>query len=417
MRPVYATVIFIAFAFFFSTQLVQAQLADSPWPKFRHDLRNTGRSPYSGAQDNVLRWSFQTNGSLTSPVIGLDGTVYVGNPENFYALNPDGTKKWSVDVGGVTSSPAIAADGTIYLGSYDNRFYALNPDGTKKWSVDVGGVTSSPAIAADGTIYLGSYDNRFYALNPDGTKKWSVDVGGASTPSPAIGADGTIYFATIWIRRWNGGFQFGSDNRLRALNPNGEEMWSFQVDSWIFHSPTIVGDTIYFGSSDYKLYALHENGSLKWSSDLGGDVDAPLAISQDGVVYVGAYDNGLNGWLHAVTPYGTTKWSFSVGWASLPSPTVDADGTIYFGSRQTLYALGPDRGVKWTFTIDKYSIYMPPSVGSDGTIYVVAYNTLYAIGSPAKQLQPDNTLLIAASAGVGIIALLAALFYLRRARK
>ena len=57
---------------------------------------------------------------------------------NLYAVNPsDGSQKWAFTTGGdVVSSPAIGVDGTIYVGSYDNNLYAI--------SVDSGGLARSP---------------------------------------------------------------------------------------------------------------------------------------------------------------------------------------------------------------------------------------------------------------------------------
>ena len=116
-------------------------LADSPWPKFRHNPQNTGRGSYPGPGVPVLKWSFTTGHDvMSSPAIGADGTMYVGSYHgNLEGINPDGTEKWSFTTNGaVPSSPAIGADGTIYVGSYDKKLYAVDPDGTKKWSFTTG---------------------------------------------------------------------------------------------------------------------------------------------------------------------------------------------------------------------------------------------------------------------------------------
>ncbi len=60
-----------------------SQLADSPWPMFRHDVRHTGRSPYAGPQTATLAWTYQTGGWVySSPAIGSDGRVFVGSWDN-----------------------------------------------------------------------------------------------------------------------------------------------------------------------------------------------------------------------------------------------------------------------------------------------------------------------------------------------
>ena len=66
--------------------------AKSPWPTYRGDLKRTGRSNFKGPTANELRWVFSTGlsekegGIETDPIIGPDGTVYIGaNNGIFYA--------------------------------------------------------------------------------------------------------------------------------------------------------------------------------------------------------------------------------------------------------------------------------------------------------------------------------------------
>src|SRR5574337_1081606 len=148
-------------AFYSSTNLY-AQIADSPWPMFRHDLRHTGKSPSISVQKPSLKWSFQTNGPVTSsPAIGADGTIYFGSQDKkLYAITRDGKLKWTFETQGeIESSPAVRKDGTILFGSWDSHLYALKPDGTLLWKYkSEGGIISSPAIGNDNTIYVGSWD-------------------------------------------------------------------------------------------------------------------------------------------------------------------------------------------------------------------------------------------------------------------
>ena len=157
---------------------------------------NSGRYLWAlNNQNGQVKWAKACNiPVLTSPAIGIDGTIYAPDGWNMAAFAPDGTKKWSfASAGAVNSSPVVSTDGTVYFagGLY---IYALNSDGTEKWSYQTGGgVLAGLAIGKDGTIYTGSNDWYFYALNPDGTEKWSVNTGGRVLSSPAIGENGMIY--------------------------------------------------------------------------------------------------------------------------------------------------------------------------------------------------------------------------------
>ena len=312
----------------FAPMMTSAQLADTPWPMFHHDLRHTGLSPYNGPQTADQKWNFTTGNLLSSPAIGVDGTIYVGSYDNkLYAINPDGTEKWHFIIGSwIGTSPAIASDGTIYVGSHDNKLYAINPDGTEKWHFTTGHrVESSPAIGSDGTIYVGSCDNKLYAINPDGTEKWHFITGDHIWSSPAIGSDGTIYVGS-------------HDNKLYAINPDGTEKWHFITGHYIYSSPAIGSDgTIYVGSMDDKLYAINSDGTEKWHFITGHDVDSSPAIGADGTIYVGSMDNKF----YAINSDGTEKWHFITGSNVHFSPAIGDDRTIYIGSNDCkLYAIG-----------------------------------------------------------------------------
>jgi len=370
------------------TDGVSAQLADTPWPMFRHDPKHTGRSPFLGAQAANLKWTFATGDLVeSSPAIATDGTIYVGSHDGkIYAINPDGTLKWSYTTGGaVTSSPAIGSDGTIYVGSRDDKVYAINPNGTLKWSyTTISDVHSSPAIdPTSGIIYLAAtYDaswyGRMYAFYPNGTLKWVFNPGTSGSwiySSPAIREDGVILFgdftnpnATFW-----------------ALNPNGTVLWSTTIprpdgQTDIYSSAAIgMNGTIYFGGGhdDRKLYALHPNGTIAWSYLTGSLIDSSPAIGKDGTIYVGSSD----GKLYAINPKGTLKWTYITGGGVVSSPAIGADGTIYVGSYDSnIYAINPDGTLKWSYNTGG-AVHSSPAIGSDGTMYVGSNDgKLYAIG-------------------------------------
>src|SRR5229473_2672902 len=96
--------------------------------------------------------------------------------------------------------------------------------------------------------------------------------------------------------------------------------WKFKtervIEAW-FSSPTVSGDTIYFGSDDTYLYALNAlTGELKWKFKTGDVVYSSPAVA-DGVVFVGSHD----GYLYAVDAQtGKHRWSFKTGYRVYSSP-------------------------------------------------------------------------------------------------
>src|SRR5262249_49781943 len=101
--------------------LLPLSLADSPWPKFHGNNKNTGQGMGSGADGTEL-WSYgieEDDDIQSSPVIGLDGTIYYVDYHGYLvALNSDATLKWIflLTDSSFVSTPSIAADGTIYCG-------------------------------------------------------------------------------------------------------------------------------------------------------------------------------------------------------------------------------------------------------------------------------------------------------------
>ncbi len=204
--------------------MLYAQLATSPWPMFHHDLAHTGLSQYdTSANNGAQKWKFTNGGSIGDPVIGADGTIYVGCGANLCAVNPDGTQQWVFALSDgdseVTDVPAIAADGTIYVGGV-GYIYAVNPDGLQQWagSYSTNGYTS-PAIGADGTIHVMDQDKLLW-IPATGLGIGSILLN--TSTSPAIGSDGTVYATSSC--------GFGGPGYNLDAFPSGEYFWNWQTE-------------------------------------------------------------------------------------------------------------------------------------------------------------------------------------------
>jgi len=215
---------------------------------------------YAVNPDGTLKWSFEIpsvgcescGGGSSSPVIGIDGTIYCGTKYAYiYALNPDGVLKWSLESkgGSSQSDTTIGSDGTIYY-NHSHGTLAINPDGTSKWLnyvidgkivfdvlryleaatvdtvyddegnfkgrvVEVNRFEGSPLIDSEGTIYVADlvwpivdspreqFDGYLYVFNPDGTQKWIVPIeSGALASSPVMDSNGIIYVSTFHGFLW-----------------------------------------------------------------------------------------------------------------------------------------------------------------------------------------------------------------------
>ena len=121
-----------------------------------------------------------------APVVGPDGTVYIGTwgagidsgavggqvfalDGNTGAIKPG----WPfiVPFAGATfsdidSSVAVAANGTVYAGSVNGILYAIRANGSKVLEAQVSteAIIATPTIGPDGTIYVGARDGTFSAF-------------------------------------------------------------------------------------------------------------------------------------------------------------------------------------------------------------------------------------------------------------
>lgn len=345
---------------------------------------NAGLDSIDTISEPTLLWKFEAGGNLTSPAIGFDGTVYLGEWGGgngyFYAFTSTGTKKWEHNLGGWLGTPTVGPNGSIYIPA-DDGLYAFDPSGDVSWVFQTECRPRPPAIGLDGTIYFGACDV-LYALDPDSTLKWKLSVK-TRILSISIGEDGTIYLGTEM-----GFFPEGEGCYFYSVSPEGKVNWTyFFNDSDVYSSPGFGSDgTIYVIPNDPNLYAFSPEGDLLWNnSDVRSGYSAVVGV--DGSIYTHGrdYSDDKRVCLRAISLTGSIKWSyfFEGDGMSGPEPiepVIDSKGTIYIGSpNEYLYAINPDGSLRWRYKTEG-RVYGSPAIGSDGTIYFITDSgILYAL--------------------------------------
>ncbi len=309
---------------------------DAPWPLFRRDHRNTGRSPIVAEYAGDSSWSFQTGkGIFSTPVIDGAGTIYIGSADHvFYALHPDGTEKWRFETGEIIDSagalPRVASlgsqsdevDPTVIFPSGDGYLYHLRAeDGGLLWAFDA---RISPrasynnwwegniAIGYDGAYYAGNTNFNYYAINPDGSLRWTYETGSNNWSIAGLGDDGTLFWAS-------------NDTFVRAVRPDGVEQWTKRTLGFIAASAAIGSDgTVYIGSFDSYVYALApETGKVKWKFKTNDHVYSSVALDEDVEGHTRAiYFGSADGIFYALDPDGDLMWQYDTGDPIRSSPVV-----------------------------------------------------------------------------------------------
>ncbi len=401
-----------------ASQLLLPTLADSPWPKYRGDKTHTGRSAHTGPGSNRLKWTFSTGrrdkegGIETDPVIGPDGTVYLGSNNGIlYALDPEnGDIRWAFptefDTFAIYSTPYIDRQGIVYFGAKDGNVYALRaprkgimPEVV--WSFNLGTtIQTSPTFTPDGTLVIGADDWAYYGVTPprDGKGprvRWRFQTQGTLITSPAVDADGIVYVASM-------------DGTVYALEPPKQAEEPVKV-RWTFHSgarddkggfenaPAIdEAGTLYIGGNDGILYALDtQAGKVQWTFDGVAKsgyrtfaIFSSAAIGADRTIYFG----GKNGVLYAIREskgfFGSGSkvlWRYNLGPGIQSSPLLSRDGTVYIGDEKgTLHAVRPPESGEWAKPLWKFTtqgtLISSAALGSDGTLYAASMDgKAYAI--------------------------------------
>ncbi|MCP4689056.1 MAG: PQQ-like beta-propeller repeat protein, partial [Desulfobacterales bacterium] len=231
---------------------------------------------------------------------------------------------------------------------------------------------------------------------PTGNRlKWRFTISGWGS-NVVIGADGTAYFGT------RSGFLFAVDN-------NGVERWRFRIRHVKITPPREWPE-----AEKKEINALGYPVSIN-STALGPD--GTIYFGESIHVFTGSSTRGYSepGYqrkLYALRPDKTVKFTFSAGEADIATHiSVGEDGAIYFGTIKgdykkgecRLYALHPNGQKKWETVLSHSGSLLSPAIGRDGVIYVGG-DKLLALrtgdGSKIWEYDIQTTTSIAASPAV-----------------
>jgi len=284
--------------------------------------------------------------------------------------------------------------------------------------VAIGGAGPMVAHASTATDYpMMGYNQYHTAVSPDTTVsasswdaftlKHKVALGGFITSSPAVVYNTTLSENVVYV------VASGAPSIAAVDAASGTILWQKTLPADAYSSPTVFGNTVYFGSEDFNLYAYDATtGALQCSFNTGGRIEAsPLVVDMAGIgptVFVG--DTGISeshnaGHEWALYGVGNTAgkpacsqyWSFN-GWnntnkgvdgGSWSSPAIGVDHLgrqlLVFGSNQpddSIYALNAVTGAEvWRFQTVSGSdsdVGAPPTIAlpgvngvTDGVVYVM----------------------------------------------
>jgi len=381
-------------------------------------------------QDNgsgyTFKWSFPAGDSIFSCPAVVGGIIYFGSRDSkLYAIQDNGssyTFKWSFPTGHAVDSSPVVADGIIYFGSSDSNFYAIQDNGsgyTLRWSFLTGHYIGASPAAADGTIYITSWDKNLYAfetpgsisgritLTPNSSERVEITVlsgsgiaGSAEVTGSGLYSISPLHAGSYSVEAHAPGYemklvpvqvQSGASSNIdfslgeswpqymgskyntgrspdRRISPPIDLLWSFETSRYITSSPVVVNGILYIGSADNSVYAINDDGTMRWSYETGYYIRDNAASVLNGVVYIGSWDGNF----YALgADDGSFIWSFDSG-DYFDSPSTISNGIIYAGSyNHNLYAFRQDGTVKWSYDTGGAPIRTNAPAVTDSTVYLL----------------------------------------------
>lgn len=273
-------------------------------------------------------WDFY----LSSPVVYQNKkntlVVFGSSDGNVYAVNAKtGKSEWKFKTNGPVHGTPVVDKNKIYIGGWDAVLYTLNAEtGKEIWrfatTTQTGfkGIQSSVAVA-NGIVYFGARDPFFFALDSEtGKLIWKYNAENSWILSSAVIKDNTVYVGT-------------SDTyALLALDAKtGQEKYRFKANGYVYSSPAISGNTIYFGDFTGNFFALNLLSNGKEFNFVSTENRKKLAAS---VLKNDLIDFGYAAHNADISFYETNKKVmdrfYELG--SIVSSPFISQGSVYFGS-------------------------------------------------------------------------------------
>ena len=135
-------------------------------------------------------------GGDSSPVLGMDGTVYVVD-DAVHAVDPAGFERWSYPLGPRAGRrhEAVALDETGVVYAVRDGLHAISQAGKRLWRNEkIDGSVAPPPVLARDKIYVGSGPNLVAVSISTHEIVWSTGVTGALRASPGADASGRLHY-------------------------------------------------------------------------------------------------------------------------------------------------------------------------------------------------------------------------------
>ena len=282
-----------------------------------------------------------------TPVLTADGQLLIGSEgtnHEFISLDPaTGKENWAKPFTGAKSkwvaSPLVFND-TIYAPNSDGFLYILDMSGNKASDpIELGGTLWSSPVTDGTNLYLTSLDHSLYVIDmATGNVGEPVDLGGAAPSAPALG-EGGVYVGSF-------------SSKVEFIKSTGEREVLSTAANWIWGTPTLDTDTLYYADLSGNLYSMDlASAKQNWDSvQPDGPVVASPQVMEDQIYVVTE-----SGSLLALDRDAKVVWEKTVGGNIYTAPAFSGNVVLVapYKADFALAAYDIDGKQAWTFTPEK----------------------------------------------------------------
>ncbi len=302
---------------------------------------------YPGARDNKLVF-------YSPPTITPDGLVIVGSAgtdHSLFALSPNDINpdtnapfeawKFTGAKDHWVAAPLVVGDKLFAVNSDGNLYILDLQDGRSSKEatvVELGGRLWSQPTTDGERVYITSLDHSVIAVDADTYQVvWRQDLGGAVPGSAVPTEDGSLYVGSL-------------ASQLEKFDPvTGKHQAVVKAENWVWSTPSLDGDTLYFGDVDGNFYSYNiSSGSQNWKSiKPDGSITASPLVRGDHILVASE-----SGSVFAVDREGKVLWNEAVGGKIYTSPVAAGDLIIVAPLETEYYLVALDSNGRqvWTFT-------------------------------------------------------------------
>ncbi len=290
---------------------------------------------------------------IAKPVITPDGMILLGSAGSDHRLvaidptrinvetnAPEETWIFSGAADRWIAAPLILGD-KVFAPNADGHLYVLSlgddlTTKTAEQKIELGGALWAQPASDGRLVYIPTMNHYLYAVDPESYEfAWpALNLGGAIPGSPLVTPEGELFLGSF------------ASEVVRITPATGKMDPFISTQGWVWDSPTLVEDTLYFGDLDGYFYAVRVSGERLWSIQPDGPVvGSPLAMS-DYVVFVTE-----SGTVYAVDPEGKIVWQHEAGGQIYTSPVTGSDRLLVapMNAEFLLAALDTNGNRVWTF--------------------------------------------------------------------